>query len=87
MRRPSEKNGFVRAYVQGSDKSFQFRIDEYTALLEAWKAGRAFFDGFDCYGDPLHVKLGEVIGIALARPASIAAFDEEDEAMKLAGGE
>ena len=85
MRRASEKDGFVRAYTKGTDRCFQFAFGEWEPLLTAWEGGKTFFRGKDCYGDPQVVKLGEVVGLALATPESILVYDEEEADAKLKG--
>lgn len=55
-----------------------FRAEDHSPLLDAWKRGQAFFDGFDFHGEPLTVKLGDVVCVRLLTPESMAAGREED---------
>lgn len=82
MRRPSEVNGFVRVHVKGSEKAFQVCFSDFGPLMEAWEGGRPFYRGTDSYGDPLNLKLGEVIAVALASPAGIERYDAEEAEFK-----
>ena len=55
-----------------------FRLEEHADLLSAWKRGASFYDGHDFHGEPLTVKLGDVICVRQLTPASMAANREED---------
>ncbi len=77
-----EREGFTRFFVKATAEGFTVRAADYERMLSEWKAGRAFFDGIDCYGDPLTVKLGDVIAIVLATPAGIERYDEDQQIEK-----
>jgi hypothetical protein len=77
-----EREGYTRFYTKGLSDGFNLSASCYDDLMEAWKAGRAFFDGWDCYGDPITVKLGDVSAIALCTPEGMERWKEDDRIVK-----
>jgi len=55
-------------------------------LLESfrheWMAGRAFWSGVDVWGQPIDVKLSDVVAVVVFTEESQALGDEEDEEKK-----
>jgi hypothetical protein len=71
-----------RVWLKEDDAPWAIRVEDYAALVVAWKAGATFFDALDIYGDPLTIKLAAVVIIGLSTPEGIARYDEDMAARK-----
>jgi hypothetical protein len=56
--------------------------EDFSRLKTEWMSGRAFYEGRAFQGDPLTLKLGEIVSIQLFTPEGIAAGFEEEQADK-----
>jgi hypothetical protein len=78
----TEREGYTRFFTKGTTEGWTISASCHDAMMEAWKAGRAFFDGEDCYGDTLTVKLGDVVAIALCTPDGMERWKVDDDIRK-----
>jgi hypothetical protein len=67
--------------------AFQLHPDCYAVLRDAWKNGVAFFETTDCYGEPVTVKLGQVVAISRSSPEVRRQVREDRATDKLRDGD
>jgi len=79
--------GCVQVWLKEDADSFQLHPSCEESLRSAWKNGEAFFDGQDCYGEPLTIKLGQVVCIARSSAEVRRQVREDRAADKLRDGE
>ena len=76
-----EKQGYCRiGYFNG--KNQDIRRNEYDQLEAALRSGVVWYSAEDLYGDPLLIRLEEVVYIADCSPEAIAACDAEEDERK-----
>lgn len=83
----AEEIGSCRVWVKGDKASFVLHPECFPGLKAAWMGGKAFHEGWDCYGDPIVVKLGEVVAVALWTPGGIAQAIADRKTAQLTGDE
>jgi hypothetical protein len=82
----SSEIGCCRVWCKDDPSAYLLHPRHYEALKAAWMRGEAFYEGDDCYGEEMVVKLGHVVVISLATPAAMALADADAEADKLTRG-
>ena len=54
-------------------------IDGLASFRSAWMAGHAFWSGTDIWGQPIDVKLADIVAVVVLTEESLALGDEEKE--------
>jgi hypothetical protein len=73
--------GDAVAWTKGGD-AYCIPAEDYPRLKAEWMEGRAFYEGRSFQGDPLTLKLGEIVSVQLFTPEGIAANFAEAAADK-----
>ncbi|MGI8766584.1 MAG: hypothetical protein ACR2KM_08740 [Gemmatimonadaceae bacterium] len=76
------KDGYVAAYCKYSNSVWQLAASEYSAVHEAWMAGKAFVQTVTLFGAPVTIRLADIAGVALLTWESIAAVDADEQEVK-----
>jgi hypothetical protein len=79
MRRRETGNGV--AWTKGGS-AYCFPPEDFPRLKTEWMEGRAFYEGRAFSGDPMTLKLGEIVSIQLYTPEGIAISQAEEDADK-----
>lgn len=79
MRR--RETGNVVAWTKGGD-AYCFPPEDFPRLKSEWMAGKAFYEGRAFQGDPITLKLSEIVSMHLFTPEGIAAAYDEEAADK-----
>jgi hypothetical protein len=86
-------DGACYAYSKNDGTAYALPRSEYAILLAHWMAGRAFYTGLSFYGGTITLKLGDIVAVSDAPPASLLdgradqrANEEEDRADELLSG-
>lgn len=74
--------GATRVWVKGDGSAFLLHAECYEALLAAWDGNERRFAGRDLYGDPLTVKVADIVAVGLATPEGIAIAKADEEEQK-----
>jgi hypothetical protein len=74
--------GLTRVWLKEDPDSYHMHPELYEKLKAAWMEGKAFFVGYDCYGDELIIKLGGVVAISKGTPENMALARKDFNANK-----
>jgi hypothetical protein len=64
--------GLTRVWLKEDPDPCHIHPELYDKLKSAWMKGEAFFEGYDCYGDEMVIKLGGVVAISKGTPENMA---------------
>jgi len=73
--------GDAVAWTKSGD-AYCIPAEDYQRLKAEWMEGKAFYEGRSFQGDPLTLKLAEIVSVQLFTPEHIAANFEEAAADK-----
>lgn len=78
MKRTRE-TGFATVMFKGGTCD-RIHHGDFVRVRSEWQAGQAFSDCRDPYGDPISVKLGEVVAVSLNTPGGLADYRADQAA-------
>ncbi len=61
---------------------YAFPVEQHVPLLAAWQGGQAFYSGLDAWGEPLCVKLADVVCVMRRTAEGLALVADEDRERK-----
>jgi hypothetical protein len=71
MKRMREE-GLALAYSKADGQPYSLPLTEYGPLKAAWMAGKAFYEGHGFYGQPMTLRLGDIVALEEASPEVLA---------------
>lgn len=64
--------------IFAKDGSYCLPLEQADDFLAAWTAGKAFWSGIDVWGQPLWIKLADIVGACTKTADALALLADED---------